>query len=335
MAGGFYLFAQHENYRRNELSLLRLPGADEGKRLPVEVAKTIIPQNTHTGRIHDYWFVERSRNVLRVCALEILTVEKRYQISVYEVDAAAKHPEFTVLARTSDFGSIVSPTSKIKHCGEDRISLCDDKVAVLSDFMRDLRVELDIVGPTTGDSYVMPHIKVADNRVVYLQRHLVAIYVLPTDACGALGPLKPAFQLNLSGQCNVYFPHPATLQPLVFHVHNRTWNKIRTYALSSGTGTPRAVASRSVAKSGLYRSIWGPAPFVACAGAHVLVRISPMNCRHVHWVDEEEGRKPSASAVKLMHEDSGGMVDNAEFDPVSGRMVVVNSSGTLRIFDYI
>ena len=82
--------------------------------------------------------------------------EKVYQISVYEIDTAAKVPQFTTLARTTDFGSIVSPQSKLQHCGEDRLAFCDENVAVLWDFVRDQRVELTIPGPDSHIDYVMP-----------------------------------------------------------------------------------------------------------------------------------------------------------------------------------
>ncbi|KAL1719975.1 hypothetical protein EV715DRAFT_272375 [Schizophyllum commune] len=338
IAGGRYLLAQHENFRRNEVHLMLLSGVDEGPVAMTEVAKFNIPTNTHTGRIHDYWLVKRSRSILRFCAQETLREERVYQISVYEIDTAAKVPQFTTLARTTDFGSIISPQSKLQHCGKDCIAFCDENVAVLWDFVRDQRVELTIPGPDSHIAYVLPTIKVVDDRVMYIQRNLFAIFVLPPDATGVLAPLKPAFLQKFSGQCNLYYPHPATPRPFVFHVLHRTFTKLRTYELPAGSGVPREIASRSIPKSPLWWQIYGPAPVVPVAGAHVAVRILPKSCRDVLWIDlEGEGRegKPVAGSVRLMYEDSGGMGDNCAFDPLSGRLVVAKYNGMLRVMDYV
>ncbi|KAL1754104.1 hypothetical protein FB107DRAFT_291933 [Schizophyllum commune] len=338
IAGGRYLLAQHENFRRNEVHLMLLSGVDEGPVEMAEVAKFNIPTNTHTGRIHDHWVVKRSRSVLRFCAQETLKEEKVYQISVYEIDTAAEVPQFTTLARTTDFGSIISPQSKLQHCGEDRIAFCDENVAVLWDFVRDQRVELTIPGPDSHIDYVMPTIKVVDDRVMYIQRNLFAIFVLPPHATGVLAPLKPAFLQKFSGQCNLYYPHPTTPRPFVFHVLHRTFTKLRTYELPAGSGVPREISSRSIPKSPLWWQIYGPAPVVPVAGAHVAVRILPKSCRDVLWIDMEGGGregKPVAGSVRLMFEDSGGMGDNCAFDPLSGRLVVAKYNGTLRVMDYV
>ncbi|KAI5891786.1 uncharacterized protein SCHCODRAFT_02545520 [Schizophyllum commune H4-8] len=338
IAGGRYLLAQHENFRRNEVHLMLLSGVDEGDVVMTEVAKFNIPLNTHSGRIHDYWLVKRSRSVLRFCARESLKEERVYQISVYEIDTAAEVPQFTTLARTTDFGSIFAPQSTLQHCGEDRIAFCDENVAVLWDFVRDQRVELSIPGPDSHITYVLPTIKVVDDRVMYIQRHLFAIFVLPRDASGVLGPLKPAFLQKFSGQCNLYFPHPATPRPFVFHVLHRTFTKLRTYELPAGSGVPKEIASRSIPKSPLWWQIYGPASVVSVGGAHVAVRILPKSCRDVLWIDLERGGregKPLAGSVRLMFEDSGGLGDNCSFDPLSGRLVVAKYNGTLRVIDYV
>ncbi|KAL1660682.1 hypothetical protein GGF50DRAFT_130091 [Schizophyllum commune] len=338
ITGGRYLLAQHENFRRNEVHLMLLSAVDEGPVTMTEVAKFNIPLDTYSGQIHDHWLVKRSRSVLRFCAQETLKEEKVYQISVYEIDTAAEVPQFTTLARTTDFGSIISPQSKLQHCGEDRIAFCDENVAVLWDFVRDQRVELTIPGPDSHIAYVLPTIKVVDDRVMYIQRNLFAIFVLPPDATGVLAPLKPAFLQKFSGQCNLYYPHPTTPRPFVFHVLHRTFTKLRTYELPAGSGVPKEIASRSIPKSPLWWQIYGPAPVVPVAGAHVAVRILPKSCRDVLWIDLEGGGKegkPVARSVRLMFEDSGGMGDNCAFDPLSGRLVVAQYNGTLRVMDYV
>ncbi|KAI4520061.1 hypothetical protein K525DRAFT_204612 [Schizophyllum commune Loenen D] len=357
ITGGRYLLAQHENFRRNEVHLMLLSAVDEGPVTMTEVAKFNIPLDMYSGQIHDHWLVKRSRSVLRFCAQETLKEERVYQISVYEIDTAAEVPQFTTLARTTDFGSIISPQSKLQHCGEDRIAFCDENVAVLWDFIRDQRVELTIPGPDSHIAYVLPvkhlihsplfnpdsplayqTIKVVDDRVMYIQRNLFAIFVLPPHASGVLAPLKPAFLQKFSGQCNLYYPHPTTPRPFVFHVLHRTFTKLRTYELPAGSGVPKEIGSRSIPKSPLWWQIYGPAPVVPVAGAHVAVRILPKSCRDVLWIDLEGGGKegkPVAGSVRLMFEDSGGMGDNCAFDPLSGRLVVAQYNGTLRVMDYV
>ncbi|TRM66513.1 hypothetical protein BD626DRAFT_534721 [Schizophyllum amplum] len=288
VAGGRFLFAQRENFRRNDLLLIQLSDASEISEEATTIAQTTFPEGTHTGRMQDYWRVKHSGNVLRLATLEILTTERLYQISIYEIDTAAEQPVFALIARTSDFGNITAMTSEIKHCGESRISLCDHKSLLLWDFARDERIFFDIPGPPNHYDYVLPHIKVVDDRVIYFQRHRLAIYAIPRGAKGHLGKLKPSFELKLPHLTNVYFPHPATPRdPFVFHVHNRSRDSARTYALSRGSGVLRAGSARSMPHSGAWGAIWGPAPFVACAGAHVIARISPLSCRYALWIDDD------------------------------------------------
>lgn len=337
VGGGRFLFVQHENHRKNDLFLIRLPATSEVRGEASTIAHTTFPEGSHSGRIHDYWRVKHSRSILRLVILEVLRVEELYQISIYEIDTAAEQPFFALIARTSDFGDITAMTSEIKHCGESRISLCDPKSLLLWDFARDERISFNIPGPPNPWDYVLPHVKVVDNRVIYLQRHRLAIYVLPRDAKGPLGKLRPSFELKSSHLSNVYFPHPATPRdPFVFHVHDRSRDNIRTYELSRGSGVPRAGSPRPMPRSGAWGEIWGPAPFVGCAGAHVITRILSLSARYAMWIDDDgaEGEAYAGSA-RLMCGDGESLLDQATFDAVSGRMCVAGPEHSLLVVDYV
>ncbi|KAL1754107.1 hypothetical protein FB107DRAFT_216390, partial [Schizophyllum commune] len=280
--GGQYLLANNEAINKSVIRLLRLSDSAEGS-IQIQEMAVLSLQGIH--RLSDHWTLQQRRGVLRIAVLERVlrsavdiavlwethsafgaTSESR--IAVYDVDTTAAQPEFTLVARTSEPLPVPYEGSAVSHCDEDRAVFCGARAIAIWDFARDSVVTLELedpLPPYVSESsrirlvcfacclYSTPPqtIKVLQNRVVYFHCHFVAVYLLPDDASGDLGPLTPTFKLSHRQQDNItYVFHAgaptASSESFFYHIHARNSKTIRTYELPPGASAPIAHSSRAV-----------------------------------------------------------------------------------------